>query len=164
LERANKRILGPDLFFYFQFSKNDLFDVFRGSDFGFLVVLGVPNPCRGNLGCYFGVSLCFSLCYPKLGIPLTGRPCVFGGVLMFIFCAVLMSGPLFVRVCDFLLVQFCRLSDFGTFATLDPRPSTLGPRPSPSPLSPPFDPSASAACPSRRRLRLFSRNHFQHRF
>ena len=72
------------------------FDVFGGSDFRFLVVLGFPNPCRGNLGCYFGVSLCFSLCYPKLGIPLTGRPCVFGGVLMFIFCAVLMSDPLFV--------------------------------------------------------------------
>ena len=78
------------------------FDVFGGSDFGILVVLGFPNPCRGNLSCYFGVSLCFSLCYPKLGIPLTGRPCVFGGVLMFIFCAVLMFGPL---LSDFVI--FC---------------------------------------------------------
>ena len=88
------------------------FDVFGGSDFVFLVVLGFPNPCRGNLGCYFGVSLCFSLCYPKLGIPLTGRPCVFGGVLMFIFCAVLMFGPLLCWS------SFVVLSDFGTFATL----------------------------------------------
>jgi hypothetical protein len=63
----------------------------------------------------------------------------------------LMFGPLFVRVCDFLLVQFCRLSDFGTFAILPcsdlalvrPRPPPCPFRSSPSsfwsqPLSTPF--------------------------
>ena len=82
------------------------FDVFGGSDFGILVVLGFPNPCRGNLGCYFGVSLCFSLCYPKLGIPLTGRPCVFGGVLWFYLRRCFDVWSSFVRFCGFLLVQF----------------------------------------------------------
>jgi hypothetical protein len=128
-----------DLFFIFkfQFSKNDLFDVFRGSDFRFLVVLGFPNPCRGNLGCYFGVSLCFSLCYPKLGIPLTGRPCVFGGVLMFIFCAILMFSPL---LSDFVI--FC-WSNFVVCLILGHLPPSLAPilalgRLVPSRLSVPF--------------------------
>ena len=106
------------LFFIFSFLKITFFDVFGGSDFVFLVVLGFLNPCRGNLGCYFGVLVVFSLCYPKLGIPLTGRPCVFGGVLWFYLRRCFDVRPSFVRFCDFLLVQFCRLSDFGTFATL----------------------------------------------
>ena len=106
------------------------FDVFGGSDFRFLVVLGFPNPCWGNLGCYFGVSLCFSLCYPKLGIPLTGRPCVFGGVLMFIFCVVLML-VLFLSVLWFSvgpILLFCLI--LGHLPpSLDPRPRLGRPRP-----------------------------------
>ena len=118
---------------------------------GFWTFLGFLSPCRGNLSCYFGVSLCFSLCYPKLGIPLTGRPCVFGGVLMFIFCAVLMSDPL---LSDFVI--FC-WSSFVVCLILGHLPPSLAPILALAASSPP---PVRLAC----RLRLFSRNHFQHLF